>query len=242
MFYAAALLPRDHHFEVFTGNHQRIRPRRIAGFEQLQQVGVKLRLPVAVQRREGLVRRSVVGAEDLDPVGRGAEAEVERPARAADVGGVGAEQLDEIRFIAPPQRRAQAGRGRYVGADHAEQFADPAGWRACATAMSAARLLSCMNTPSARGRSRNSASKSGCPARRCTSGSCSSSANRRCTTSRTGASRWVRACCARPAEPLPRSRSMSATNRKPRFRVPSSAWSDCRPRPGVAAPGEKAFS
>ena len=54
-----------------------------------------------IQRRERFVRRTIEIAEDLYPVRRRAIAEVEISARCADVCGLSAEKLDDVRFGAP---------------------------------------------------------------------------------------------------------------------------------------------
>jgi hypothetical protein len=110
---------------------------------------------------------------------------------------------------------------------------DAAGWP-CATAMWAAPSACCMRDRPTAGRSRNSAARSACRARRCTSVSSSASGSRRCSTSPSGACSAVLACCARPAPPWRRSRRTSAMTPRRRSRARSSERWGCRLRPGVA--------
>src|SRR5438067_5643383 len=80
-------VPLDHHLEVLARHHHRSIPRTIGALDQLEQIASEGRLPlaVAVQRREGLVHRTVPGAEYVDEVLRRTVAEGEMAAGRLDL-------------------------------------------------------------------------------------------------------------------------------------------------------------
>ena len=71
-------------------------------------------LGVVFQRGEGLQRRPVPGAEEVDELLAGAEAERERPLLDLERRDPVAEELAQVRLGAPEHRRLHAGRRRHV--------------------------------------------------------------------------------------------------------------------------------
>ena len=75
--------------------------------------------------------------------------------------------------------------------------------------------------------------RSGCRARHLPIASCTSSANRRCTTSRSGVCRWQRDCCRAAVRVSRRSQATWDTGPRPPSAAPSRSWSARRPRLGA---------
>src|SRR4051812_47896084 len=84
------------------------------GAGQGEQLVTQRLAPWRVQRLEGAERRAVVGAEEIDVLLGGAEAEDRRAAVAGRGGGDAPEERVEVAFITPADGGPQAGRGGEV--------------------------------------------------------------------------------------------------------------------------------
>src|SRR5215831_6301539 len=114
----------DDDLQILARNDQRRLSRNVEPFQQGDDLLLE-RYPLRrVQGCEGLDRRSIEIAEDLNPVCARAVAEIEELAHAADVGSLGAEQRHDMRLGSPQGGRLESRRRRDVGADGLEQLAD----------------------------------------------------------------------------------------------------------------------
>src|SRR5262245_6599579 len=115
----------DDDFEVLAGDDERAVLGEVELVDQREQVGLELLLRGRIDRAECLVRRPVIGAEDVEEMRRRLVAESEIPAlrRNADAT---AEYLLEIFLPAPHDRRLHARRRRHEFHDGLEQISDEA--------------------------------------------------------------------------------------------------------------------
>src|SRR5262245_58011026 len=115
----------DDDLQIFAGNDQRAVLGDVELLDQRQDVGLQLLLRDHVDGAERLVRRAVIGAEDIEEVRRRLVAEGEMPALRGD-DDVAAKNLLKIILLAPHDRRLHAGRRRHGLADGLQEVADEA--------------------------------------------------------------------------------------------------------------------
>src|SRR4030095_3538723 len=111
-------LPRHHRLEVLRRDDETTAVATVPQAKEDEESALEGLLTGFVEGGEGLVRRPVVRAEDLDPVLRRAEAKYVRLALRPQVGGLGSEQLHEAPLGPPGHGGAQPRRRRHEAADH----------------------------------------------------------------------------------------------------------------------------
>src|SRR5262249_2707421 len=111
---------RDDRFEIFAGRHERAVAGDIEAIDQTIEVDLERLASLRVERRERLENRTVILAENLDPVLGRLVAEHERPALRRDRG-LRTEQGFQMALAAPQRRRLHARCGWHVFADGLEQ-------------------------------------------------------------------------------------------------------------------------